>query len=310
MKVLLTGITGNLGYEVSLELIKHGIEVVPCVRPGKGKALSFHPSKFDEVVECDLTEVKEIEFSGNIDCIIHCAGIVHFREAENKNEQMMLAVIKLAKKLKVPVYFISTAFVYRPIGTKIDFNNAYEKDKFNAEELLKNSHVPHGIFRPSVLTGHSQTGQIRNFSGFYTIVQAFLVAARASRARGHRLRFPRMTGESNMVPVDQAAESIVKAIQGNCLETIFITNPEPPKSEWVLDNVLNFYKIRDIVNIMDISFEEFGALDLTEEETTLYRLSSHFNPYWSMKYKFPPSVYSRNLISRDYLARALKFFHE
>ncbi|MDP3697020.1 MAG: SDR family oxidoreductase [Candidatus Taylorbacteria bacterium] len=309
MKALLTGITGNLGYEVFLDLVRRGITVVPCVRPRKKEALSFHPSKFEEVVKCDLTEEKEIEFSGNVDCIVHCAGVVHFREAEDKNEQMMQSVIKLAEKLNVPVYFISTAFVYRPLGTNIDFNNAYEKDKFNAEELLKKSAIRYGIFRPSVLTGHSRTGEIRNFNGFYLIVRAFIDAVRTSKTKGCVLRFPRMTGESNMVPVDQAAESIGKLIKENCLETTYITNPNPPRSEWVLDNVLNFYGVRDSVNIIDISFEEFGALNLTEEEVALYRLSSRFNPYWSMGYTLPPSVCTRNLIDRDYLMRALKFFH-
>lgn len=310
MKALLTGITGNLGYEVSLDLIRRGIIVVPCVRLGNKKALSFHPSKFEEVVECDLVEGREIEFSGDIDCIVHCAGVVHFRDAEDKNEQMMRAVIRLAKKLDVPVYFISTAFVYRAPGTDMSFHNAYERDKFNAEEVLRKSAIRYGIYRPSVLTGHSCTGEIRNFSGFYLIVRAFISAVHASKAKGQVLRFPKMTGESNMVPVDQAAESIGKAIQENRLETLYITNPESPRSVWVLDEVINFYNVRDSVKIMDISFEEFGILDLTEEEVALHRFSAHFSAYWSTEYSFPPSVCARNLVDHNYLMRALKFFHE
>src|SRR3989344_4022423 len=281
MKALLTGITGNLGYEISLDLIRRGITVVPCVRPGNKKALSFHPTEFEEVVECDLTAGKDIEFSGNVDYIVHCAGVVHFRDAEDKNEQMMHAVIRLAEKLDVPVYFISTAFVYRALGTNIGFHNAYERDKSNAEELLRKSAICYGIFRPSVLTGHSYTGEIRNFSGFYLIVR-----------------------------VDQAAESIGKAIQENRLETLYITNPKPPRSEWVLDEVINFYNVRDSVKIMGISFEEFSTLDLTGEEVALHRFSSHFSTYWSTEYSFPPSVCTRNLVDHNYLTRVLKFFHE
>jgi len=309
MKALLTGITGNLGYEVSLDLIKRGVTVIPCVRIGKSGALSFHPSKFEEVVECDLAEGGEIKFSGNIDCIVHSAGVVHFRDAKDKNEQMMRAVLKLAEKLRVPVYFVSTAFIYRPPGENTDFHNSYEKDKFNAEQLLTGSNVPYAIFRPSVLTGHSRTGEVRNFSGFYLIVRAFISAVRASKAKNHILRFPRMTGESNMVPVDQAAESIGEAIQENQLETFYVTNPAPPQSEWVFDETLNFYNVHDSVTITDISFQEFGKLDLTEEEIALHRFSSHFSPYWSMEYTFPPSVCSRNLIDHDYLMRVLAFFH-
>src|SRR3989344_2187372 len=211
MNALLTGITGNLGYELSLDLIKRDIAVIPCVRPGNSEALSFHPSKFKEVVEYDLAKSGEIELSGNVDCIVHCAGVVHFREAKDKNERMMQSILKLAGSLKVPVYYVSTAFVYRPPGKNFGFNNDYERDKFNAEQLLKASNISYSMFRPSVLVGHSRTGELRNFSGFYLIVRAFMVAIHASKARGHTLRFPRMTGESNMVPVDQAAENIGQA---------------------------------------------------------------------------------------------------
>lgn len=309
MKALLTGITGNLGYEVSLDLIKRGVTVILCVRPGKDSALSFHPATFEEVVECDLLGGEEIEFSGALDCIVHCAGVVRFRDAEDKNEQMMRTILKLAEKIKVPVYFVSTAFVYRPSGSNTDFNNAYEKDKFNAEELLKKSGVPHGIFRPAVLTGHSQTGEIRNFSGFYLIVRAFVTAVRASKAKGNMLRFPKMAGESNMVPVDQAAESIGKAIQENHQDILYMTNPAPPRSQWVLDETISFYDVRDSVAMVDLSFEEFGKLDLTEEEAAFHRFSAHFTPYWSIGYDFPPSICTRNLIDHDYLVKALTFFH-
>ena len=142
------------------------------------------------------------------------------------------------------------------------------------------------------------------------MVQALIDAIRASKAMNHTLRFPKMTGKSNMVPVDQAAESIGKAIQGNRLETLYITNPEPPRSEWVLNEVINFYNVHDSVKVMDISFEKFDTLqDITKEEAALHRFFSHFRPYWSMQYIFPPSVCANNLINHDYLMRILNFFH-
>ena len=307
MKTLLTGITGNLGYEVSLGLERRDIAVIPCVRPGKKEALN--PKEFETVVECDLMEGGDIEFSGGVDCITHCAGVVSFRGAGDKNEQMARKIIKLAEKLTVPIYFVSTAFVYKPSGGH-GLNNDYEKDKFNAEQLLMASNIPHAIFRPSVLTGNSHTGEIRNFSGYYLIVRAFLAAIHKAKAKNRTLRFPRMAGESDMVPVDHAAESIGQAIQENRREILYITNPTPPRSEWVLDETLNFYGIHDSVTIMDISFEEFGKLNLTNEEDALYRLASHFNPYWSMEYSFPQSVCTKNVVDHDYLTRALTFFRD
>src|SRR5882724_8354017 len=199
MKALLTGITGNLGYEVSLDFIQHGVTIVPCIRPAGADSLSRHPAKFEHVVECDLIE-NEISFTGKVDCIIHCAGIVRFRDSHTKNETMMRHIVHLAEKLHVPVHFVSTAFVYRPDGSAKSFNKSYEEDKFNAEEVLIKSGLPHGIFRPSVLTGHSETGAIRNFSGFYLIARAFVALAKSAANKNQILRFPKMPGESNMVP--------------------------------------------------------------------------------------------------------------
>ena len=310
MKALLTGITGNLGYEISLDLIQRGVTLIPCVKPGKTEFLSFHPEKFEQIVECDLAGDREIHLADKVDCIIHCAGIVHFRDAGDKNERMMSKVLTLAARMEVPIHFISTAFVYRPKLEGGDLNNDYERDKLNAEELLRKSALPHSIFRPSVLTGHSQTGEIRNFSGFYLIVKAFLSAILAAKAKNRTLRLPRMIGESNMIPVDQAAKSIGTAILQNRLETLYVTNPAPPTSEWVLTETLNFFDVRDSLEIMDISFQEFGDLNLTEEETALHHFSAHFSPYWSMKYAFPASICTNSLIDSDYMKKALSFFRD
>ncbi|OHA41979.1 MAG: hypothetical protein A3H68_01645 [Candidatus Taylorbacteria bacterium RIFCSPLOWO2_02_FULL_46_40] len=284
--------------------------MVPCVRPGKRGALSFHSSKFEEVVECDLVEEKEIEFSGHIDCIVHCAGIVRFKTAGDKNEQMMTKVAKLARKLAVPIYYASTAFLYKPSGADT-FNNDYELDKYKAEQILISSGIPNTIFRPSILTGNSVSGAIRNFSGYYLIVQAFLAAVGRAIEQKRQLRFPRMVGGSNIVPVDQAAESMGKIIEEGRLGQIFyVTNPLPPRSTWVLDETLNFFGVRQWVVEPDISFEEFVKLDLTEEEQAFSRFAKHFMPYWSLKYEFPESICTSNLIDLNYLTKALTIFRD
>ena len=313
MKALLTGITGNLGYEVSLNLIKRGITVVPCVRPGRVDILSSYPVKFDQVVECDLTDEEDcdINLSEEVDCIVHCAGVVHFNMAGDKNQQMMLRVVKLATKLKIPIYAVSTAFVYKPLDINGKFNNSYEEDKFLAEKILISSGVPYGILRPSVLTGNSVTGDIQNFSGYYFIVRAFMLAVHKANEQKRVLRFPRMTGRSDMVPVDETADQIGKIVESGQLgEITYITNPESPRSEWLLDETLDFYGVRDVVNMLDTSFQEFGKLDLTEEELTLYKLASHFAPYWSMNYEFPTSVCKHNFIDHEYLKKILTVFRD
>lgn len=310
MKALLTGITGNLGYEVSLDLLKRGISVVPCTRKENIPALSFHPSTFEEIVACDLTERKEIECAVNIDYIVHCAGIVRFKSAGDKNEQMMINVTKLAAKLHVPIYYASTAFLHKPSGA-VMFNNDYERDKHTAEQVLISSGVPYTIFRPSVLIGNSKDGTIRNFSGYYLIVRAFLSAVSTAIQHKRTLRFPRMLGKADVVPVDQAAECMGTIInEGRLGQTLYITNPLPPRSDWVLDETLHFFNVRQWVIEENISFEEFGRLDLTNEEQLLYRLATHFVPYWSLEYDFPVSLCTSNLVNHAYLINALTVFRD
>lgn len=308
MEVLLTGISGNLGFEVALDLHKRGVKIVPVVRPGKKDLLETNLIRFPLVVESDLTRQEGFEIPESVDCILHCAGNIHFRNSGNTNESMMKSVTNSAKQAKIPIYFVSTAFVYRPSGMKVSFNNNYEQDKFQAEQVLISSGVPHAILRPSVLVGNSKTGKIQNFSGYYSIVKGFLTELDAARNKGRKLRFPNLPGRSDLVTVDQAANCIGEIVQKERLELYYITNPKPPQAYWVLEESLNFFKISSYVTLLAISFEEYGKLDLSPEERRLYDFCMHFNPYWTIDYNFPATVCSENLIDHKYLMKTLSYF--
>lgn len=310
MKTLLTGITGNLGYEIASDLTRRGFVVVPIIRPSRKEGVSSLQTNYEEVVYSDLTGMDDIQFDGTADRIVHCAGIVHFRNAGNANEQMMLKVVDLAQRLKIPLYFISTAFVYRPAGENDGFNNSYEKDKWQAEQTLINSGVPHAIFRPSILVGNSHTGEIQNFNGYYLVIKAFLSATENSTKQGLKLRFPRLSGKANMVTVNQAAQSIGNVIEKARLEILFVSNPNPPTADWVLQKTLEFFGVNNQVEFLDCSFEEFGKLNLTETERKLYQFGAHFNPYWSLAYDFPETICTENLITQEYLAKTLDYFRK
>lgn len=311
MKVLLTGITGNLGYEVAHDLIQRGITVVPVIRrPARQEVILDLKGQFKEgVVYGDLLGDAPIKYSGDADCIVHCAGVVHFRDTRSANEKMTLKVIDIAQKLKIPVYLISTAFVYRPISASNVFNNSYEEDKWKAEQALINSDIPYTIFRPSILTGNSQTGKIQNFSGYYMGISAFLSAMEGSR-KEHKVRFPRLSGLINMIPVDQAAQSMGNIIENRQSGLFYITTPNPPVFDWVLEESLDFFRAKDRLEFMDCSFEEFGKLELSDQEKKLYKSSVHFYPYWSINYDFPASVCADNLIDTKYLEKILKYFQQ
>ena len=309
MKVLLTGINGNLGHEVALDLDRRGFKIVPIIRTGKNVDLNTGKISFTKVIHNNLLSDEELKFSGSADCIVHCAGNIQFHDVGNSNEKMTMKLIKLAKKLHIPLYLISTAYIYRPPGVNQVSNNAYELDKFRSEQVLISSGIKYGIFRPSVLVGNSKSGEIQNFSGFYSIVKAFLKTLKGSKRKGKKLRFPNLPGKSNLVPVDQAAYYITNEVQNLRLRTLFITNPNPPQASWVFKETLDFFSFTDTINLVESTFEDFGKLDLSPEEQSLYEFIKYYYPYWSITYNFPPSICKENLIDHDYLVKTLTFLN-
>lgn len=305
MKVLLTGITGNLGYEIAQNLKRRGISVLPIVR--KLTSLEKLGFSVENAVESDLAQDTLKVTSGEVDYIIHSAGNVHFERSGSSNSEMMRSIIRVAEDLKVPIYYVSTSFLWREPGSIEVSRNAYESDKSNAEKILRDSGVPNTIFRPSVLAGNSESGKLINWTGYYLLVSKFLETAKVSNAT--KIRFPLLTGSSNMVPVDQVAETITETVTNNILgKLVYVTNPEPPSAQWVLNTTLKFLKIKERFEFLDIDFANYKKLERSREEEILYVTGKHFSPYWSLAYNFPKSEIKDNLITEEYLKNTLRSF--
>ena len=305
MNILLTGITGNLGFEIARSLNKREVKVLPVVRDIS--SLDRLGLSVEDAIEVDLTSDNLKIDSNKIDCIVHSAGNVHFEKSGDSNSKMMLSIIKIAKELDVPIYYVSTAFLWRESGSTEGPRNAYESDKLNSEKILKDSGVLHTIFRPSVLVGDTESGELINWSGYYLIVAKFLETAKF--ASSTKVRFPVLVGTSNMIPANQAAETISETVVTNTLgEMIYVTNPEPLKAQRVLDTTLEFFGVRDKFEFVDIDFVDYEKLDRSKEEEVLYLAGKHFSPYWSLAYNFPNSAIKENLITEAYLKKTLGAF--
>jgi len=308
MKILLTGIAGNLGYEVADYLNKSGHRIVPLVHTRA--SYKQIKSQYNQIIIADLLNPnKKITIPDDIDSIIHCAGIVNLKTAGYSNQKMMQSIIKIARVVESPIFHVSTAFLFKRDGNNNNFYNAYERDKYQAEKTLYDSQVPSTTIRPSVLVGQGKTGAIRNFSGYYLLVKSFYTAARLAEASNNKIRFPALTGTSNMVPVDQVAAVIGKlAIVNRLGKLVYATNPDPPKSAWVLEKTLNFFNIKKYFDIIDCDFTTYAKMVNTPGEEILYRLGLHLNPYWTLTYNFPESICSENLIDEAYLNRTLQYY--
>lgn len=155
MKVLVTGITGQLGYDVVKSLKDRGHE-----------AVGIDKEKMDLTDSC---EIKKCIENVNPEAIIHCAAYTAVDVAED-NEDLCRQVNALAvkdmancaKKLDIPMIYISTDYVFD--GTKDgEYSeddtpnpiNIYGKTKYEGEEYVREILEKYYIVRISWVFGEN-----------------------------------------------------------------------------------------------------------------------------------------------------------
>ena len=145
MKVLVTGTSGQLGYDVMMELKKRGHE-------GIGADRSDSDAEFEHVI-LDITDAKKVsEVVNKIkpDAIVHCAAWTNVDGAEDPNNRdLVMAVnvegtanlVKAAKEVDAKFMYISTDYVFNGQGERPwqpddkDYAplNVYGESKLNGE---------------------------------------------------------------------------------------------------------------------------------------------------------------------------------
>jgi dTDP-4-dehydrorhamnose reductase len=137
MKILVTGYTGQLGYDVVREGLAHGFDMV-----GVGSK--------DLNITDELTVeqyVKEL----NPDAIIHCAAYTAVDKAEDDKEccwdvnvNGTKYLVNVAKEINAKFMYISTDYVFdglgeHPFGEKVEPNPVgyYGQSKYEAEKVVQ-----------------------------------------------------------------------------------------------------------------------------------------------------------------------------
>lgn len=133
MKILVTGVCGQLGHDVAEELLKNSIEAIACDRE-----------------EFDLTDKESTQdfiLKNKPDGVIHCAAYTAVDKAENEEElcrkinaEGSLYVAKACEKIGAKMIYVSTDYVfggdgeepYEP-GDKKNPQNVYGKTKLEGE---------------------------------------------------------------------------------------------------------------------------------------------------------------------------------
>ncbi|MBQ9657920.1 MAG: dTDP-4-dehydrorhamnose reductase [Clostridia bacterium] len=122
MKVFVTGVGGQLGYDVMNELIKRGHQAI-------GSDIQ-DTSIFRDYRKLDITEKEAVErviLDVNPDAIIHCAAWTAVDNAEDEDKRDLVTKINVggtqniadvAKKLNIKMMYISTDYVFDGKGNK------------------------------------------------------------------------------------------------------------------------------------------------------------------------------------------------
>ena len=151
MKVLVTGTSGQLGYDVMEELLKRGHEAIGADRSG-GEG-EFKKVKLDIT---DATKVDEIIDELKPDAIVHCAAWTNVDGAEApENLEKVRAVnvtgtknlAEASKKVDAKFVYISTDYVFNGEGSE-----PWQADDKN--------YAPINVYGQSKLDGEKEVTQI------------------------------------------------------------------------------------------------------------------------------------------------------
>ncbi|MBQ3441037.1 dTDP-4-dehydrorhamnose reductase [Candidatus Saccharibacteria bacterium] len=151
MKVLVTGTSGQLGYDVMMELKKRG-------HVGIGADRSDSDADFEHVI-LDITDVKKVaEVVNEVkpDAIIHCAAWTNVDGAEDSaNRDVVMAVnVEGTKNLAEAAKVVDAKFMY--ISTDYVFNGQGEKPWQPDDK----DYAPLNVYGESKLKGELEVAKI------------------------------------------------------------------------------------------------------------------------------------------------------
>ena len=128
MKVLVTGVAGQLGYDVVNELSKRGLIVVGTdIKPEKE---SINKANWKKYYQCDIADKNQVDSLINSvkpSAIIHCAAWTNVDGAEEPNNKPLVKkinvdgtdnLVKATKRIGAKILYISTDYVFNGDGIR------------------------------------------------------------------------------------------------------------------------------------------------------------------------------------------------
>jgi NAD(P)-dependent dehydrogenase (short-subunit alcohol dehydrogenase family)/thioester reductase-like protein len=181
------------------------------------------------------------ELRGTIDHLVHLAALYDMTTDDATNEAVNVggtaSVVDLANRLEVGclhhVSSVAVAGDYPGTFTEDMFDEGqpltspYHRTKFEAEKVVRTqATVPWRVYRPAIVVGHSQTGEIDKIDGPYYLFET--IRRLANLPSPMRFVAPNL-GDTNVVPVDFVADAMHHLIHAPGLDgqAFHLASPRP-----------------------------------------------------------------------------------
>jgi NAD(P)-dependent dehydrogenase (short-subunit alcohol dehydrogenase family) len=255
MAYFVTGATGFIGRHLVQELLDNREdEIFVLVRKGSKERIERllrswgNPARVTTVTG-DLTKPRlgvpkswVAEHRGSIDHFFHVAALYDMTASDELNDQLNVggtrAALDLADELDAGIFHqvssIAASGDYHGVFDETMFDvgqglpSSYHRTKFESERIVREEcKVPWRVYRPAVVVGHSETGEMDKIDGPYYFFPLF------KRLRDTLPNWMPILGidmgDTNVVPVDYVAKAMDHIAHQPDLDgqAFHLVNPEP-----------------------------------------------------------------------------------